>query len=623
MRKRVRLTLGAKLGLGFGTLLLVMAGVAALVYVQFDSMEDSYAEAMAREALSISYASDIALFGQERINAIRDFVITGESRALNDVEVAVKAFNDSLVAMEPYVEGDVTATQILEDLKGISVELEKVEKDAQFARQTGALDLARTHLRNGATIVDDLNKKAETLYQLQIAIADQEADAIAASTERVNQLMLGINGAAILGGIFFAFILTRRLIRPVLLVARAAERLAAGDLSVTEIPVTSSDELGDMARSVTTALRNLRQAIGAAMQASDQVASAAAQLNGVAAETMRASEELTSSVTQIAATSETSTRSAGAARKAMEELEQAVAQIAGGAQEQARGVQETADGAHSVMREMEDVAGRAQAMTEASQRTAAAAGQGSKVVTEAVLAMRELQQVVQSTADQVRALGQASEKIGEITKAITEIADQTNMLALNAAIEAARAGEAGRGFAVVADEVRKLAERSARSALEIGQIITDIQQGTVRAVSSMDTGSQKAGQTVTLAETAGQSLGQIREAVAETDQEIQAISRAVESVTASTRRMVEAMNNVAAVTEENTASTEEMAAGADQVVSLFGEMTEAASQAAAETADATASVEQMTASTEEIAASATVLSETATELRTMMQRFRI
>lgn len=78
-----------------------------------------------------------------------------------------------------------------------------------------------------------------------------------------------------------------------------------------------------------------------------------------------------------------------------------------------------------------------------------------------------------TTSQAMESVMQSSSKIGEIVSVINNIADQTGLLSLNAAIEAARAGEQGRGFSVVADEVRTLALRSAESAREIGNLVTE------------------------------------------------------------------------------------------------------------------------------------------------------
>jgi methyl-accepting chemotaxis protein len=93
---------------------------------------------------------------------------------------------------------------------------------------------------------------------------------------------------------------------------------------------------------------------------------------------------------------------------------------------------------------------------------------------------------IEDVADSSEKLGKSIASISQIVEVIMEITEQTNMLSLNAAIEAARAGEVGRGFAVVADEVRKLAEKTAKSATNIKDLIGNILQETQTSISKTE-----------------------------------------------------------------------------------------------------------------------------------------
>ncbi len=102
-----------------------------------------------------------------------------------------------------------------------------------------------------------------------------------------------------------------------------------------------------------------------------------------------------------------------------------------------------------------------------------------------------------------------SDNISSVVDMICNISDQTNLLALNAAIEAARAGQFGRGFAVVADEVRALAVKTQQSTLEIQKIITTLQEGTMRSVSSMNSNLQLATSLSSISEEIGKAFNDI------------------------------------------------------------------------------------------------------------------
>nr|WP_291331461.1 methyl-accepting chemotaxis protein [Desulfovibrio sp.] len=241
---------------------------------------------------------------------------------------------------------------------------------------------------------------------------------------------------------------------------------------------------------------------------------------------------------------------------ASEELSAQVEQSSRGADEQSNRVRETATAMEEMNATVLEVAKNAQMAADISTQTKNQALEGSRIVNNAVASIKSVHTQSLAIKEDMDALGQQAEGIGQIMSVIADIADQTNLLALNAAIEAARAGDAGRGFAVVADEVRKLAEKTMTATQEVGQAVQGIQEGTKKNIQNVDNAGSAIEEAANISVTSGESLSKILELVNLVNDQVQSIATASEQQSAASEEINRSVEQVASISEETAQAME-------------------------------------------------------------------
>ena len=212
---------------------------------------------------------------------------------------------------------------------------------------------------------------------------------------------------------------------------------------------------------------------------------------------------------------------------------------------------------------LEQTAAALDEITSTVRKTADSATHARQVVAAAKEDAEGSGAIVQDAVSAMGAIEQSSRQISQIIGVIDEIAFQTNLLALNAGVEAARAGDAGRGFAVVASEVRALAQRSAEAAKEIKGLIST-SSGHVSSGVRLVGGTGQA-----LARIVGR-VGEITGIVSEIAASAAEQATALAEVNTAVNQMDQVTQQNAAMVEQATAASHSLAAEATQLSTMVG-----------------------------------------------------
>ena len=532
----MKLTLGKKLGLGFATILALMVISAVLSYIKSGEINQLEEEILTSRVPTLDHCrlmqDDLDYSGSKARHTI---LAGGEPARKQDaqnrfnaawdrIDKEVAALDELAPAMLP--ENRDRYNQIKQGLPGVRA----AQQHSIDTSSTGARDAivagGNEYADKATPILDATNKvlgDLVTAVDLRL-VEDEKTLASAHSSLNFTMGITTLLGLVI--GCIVAFWISRAISSSTSQVLARAEAISEGDLSGEELPTTSTDELGDLARAMNGMQKSLRDMITSVSASSERIATA--------------SEELSASASQQAAGAETQKDQTHQVATAMQEMSSTVQQVS-----------ENSNKA-----------------SDASRKAADTARQGGSIVEDTLTKMRAIADSVGQTAKKVQELGKSSNQIGEIIGVIDDIADQTNLLALNAAIEAARAGEQGRGFAVVADEVRKLAERTSKATKEITQMIQSIQTETKSAVEAMESGTKQVELGVESTTQAGTSLHEIIKTSEQVGDMVMLIATAATEQASASDEINGNIEQIAKITQETAAGAGESAKAIHELSNL-------------------------------------------------------
>jgi methyl-accepting chemotaxis protein len=617
------MTIGKKLYLGFGSILLILLillGVNVIAGMKQSSARKDASMAMESVQAIESVRYHIML---NRLN-LNNFLLSGDPRDEEKVTHGLQEIGEIMKRGE---------SQAGSDLRGSLIQVEGTE--ASWADNFAKPLLAKRHqVDSGDATVSDLQifylqkdpaswlvKSATVLDQSNVDITKARDDSTK-SAETASKVSFGLTTlgtlSAVLAGLFVAFYTAKSITEPLThLITVAREIGDSGDLD-QNIDIHRNDEIGALATTFNNMVAYLKEMAGVSMAVAegdlsvevvprskrDTLGNAFLRMSHGLQELVRTTRDSASQVSagssQVAGAADESAKVSVQASSAIEEVTSTmhemsinVQNVVKNTQVQASSVAETSASIDQMVTSINRVADTAKVLLDIANRSREEVVNGISTMEKATDGLNRTNQAIQSSAEIINVLGHRADDIGKIIEVIDDLAEQTNLLALNAAIEAARAGEHGLGFAVVADEVRKLAEKSTQSTKEIADLIQSIQREARQAVENMERSTRIVEEGLSLGNDLGSALHKISNVVTEVYKFSQEIGAATNEQSVGSSQIAKATGRLTEITQEINSAVEEQASGAQAVVRAMDKMRELVQQSASSSTELSAAAEQM------------------------------
>nr|WP_250883404.1 methyl-accepting chemotaxis protein [Pseudomonas sp. VS59] len=427
--------------------------------VRDDAVPGVYLSSMIRSAWVDSYLQTIDIIGLRDDKTFTNTDKTDYKSFEARIEQQMASYEKTIHGQADRMEFDNFKAAHINYNRVLSQVLERVDANDLPGARTLLEEQLTPIWTEGRMKLNDIITENKNVSDRATAAIDESV--LSAKISMAVSLVIAILAAGLCG-----LLLMRAIMAPMQRIVDILETMRDGDLS-KRLNLERKDEFG----AVETGFNDMMT-----------------ELTALVSQAQRSSVQVTTSVTEIAATSKQQQATATETAATTTEIGATSREIAATSKD--------------LVRTMTEV-------STAADQASVAAGSGQQ----GLARMEETMHSVMGAADLVNAklaiLNEKAGNINQVVVTIVKVADQTNLLSLNAAIEAEKAGEYGRGFAVVATEVRRLADQTAVATYDIEQMVREIQSAVSAGVMGMDKFSEEVRRGMFEVQQVGEQLSQI------------------------------------------------------------------------------------------------------------------